>query len=455
MARGKYLEIVRELSEQIRSGEIRPGERLPTHRELAYRRGLSLGTATRVYTELFALGLVTGEVGRGTFARAPVATKASSFHYDREGPGVVDLSRNFMVLPGQAEQLASAAAEVIGRQAGDLLHYQPHAGRERDREAAAAWLTAGSPGTTPVEPSRIIICNGGQHALTMSLLAATQPGDTVAVEACTYPGLKVLAGVLRLRLAAVEMDADGIVPSALDALCRETRIPALYCMPTLQNPLGVVMPAGRRAELADVVVRHDLRVIEDDAYGLLVEDAPPSLASMLPDRTYYVQTLSKSLAPGLRVAFLVAPEAELARLTVIMRATTWTAPPLMAGVATQWISDGTADRTVRQKRLEAKRRQDLAKRLLAGFGQSAYPAGLHLWLTLPPRCRTDDLLVAARERGVLVSPASLFAADERVAVPQAVRLCLGAPGRQEDLERALRTLADVLDQKAQGLLWTV
>lgn len=443
------------MSERIRAGDIRPGERLPTHRELAYRHGLSLGTATRVYTELFALGLVTGEVGRGTFARSPVATKASSFHYDREGPGVVDLSRNFMVLPGQAEQLVAAAAEVIGSQAGDLLHYQPHAGRERDREAAAAWLSAGSPGITPVEPSRIIICNGGQHALTLSLLAATQPGDTVAVEACTYPGLKVLASVLRLRLAAVEMDAGGIVPSALDALCRETRIAALYCMPTLQNPLGLVMPAGRRAELADVVNRHDLRVIEDDAYGFLVEDAPPPLASILPDRTYYVQTLSKSLAPGLRVAFLVAPESEVARLTVIMRATTWTAPPLMAGVATQWISDGTADRIAQQKRREAKQRQDLARWLLAGFGTCAYPTSLHLWLTLPPRCRTDDVLVAARERGVLVSPASLFATDEQVAVPQAIRLCLGAPEHREDLERALRTLAEVLDRKAQGLLWTV
>jgi DNA-binding transcriptional MocR family regulator len=455
MGRAKYRKIVHDISEQIRSGVLRPGARLPTHRALAYTHGVSLGTATRIYAELFELGLVSGEVGRGTFVRAPVATKAAAFFYDREASNVVDLSRNFMVIEGQAEHFASAVAKTLEAEGHDLLLYQPHAGRDRDRAAGASWLSTDDVQFS-VDPSRVLVCNGGQHGLTLSLLATTQPGDIVAVEAYTYPGLKVLASVLRIRLVPVALDQHGIVPTDLDTLCRKERIKALYCMPTVQNPLGIVMPIERRREIAALAAHHDFRIIEDDAYGFLVENSPPPLASFAPERSYYLRTTSKSLAPGIRVAYLVAPEEDVARLTVIVRATTWTAPPLMAGLATRWIMDGTAGRLIVEKRMEARCRQALAAEILNGYEHSAHPASFHLWLKLPPGCRTDDFLVAARERNVLVSPASLFkVGDAATAIPQAVRLCLGAPQRRADLERALRTIVDVLRQRAQGLMGVV
>lgn len=456
MARARYRQIVGELSEQIRSGAIRPGERMPTHRDLAYTHGLSLGTATRVYAELIELGLVTGEVGRGTFARAPVAAHASTFHFDREAPSVVDLSRNFMVLDGQAAELAQATARALEHEADDLLHYQPHAGRERDRAAGAAWLAAGSAGRLPADAGRILICNGGQHGLTLALLAATRPGDAVAVEAYTYPGLKVLADVLRVELVPIGLDDEGMIPAELDAACHRHRVRLVYCMPTLQNPLGLVMPEQRRQDIAAVARRHDLRIVEDDAYGFLVDPPPPPLSSFAPERSYYLRTASKSLAPGLRVAYLLVPAEDVARLTVIVRATTWTTAPLMAQVVTGWINDGTAERLIAGKRAEARRRQELAAEALRGYAHGGHPSGLHLWLTLPAGCRTDDFLVAARERNVLVSPASLFkVGDPALPTPQAVRLCLGAPRRRDDLQRALAILADILGQRAQALIGAV
>lgn len=456
MARARYREIVQDLSERIRSGAIRPGERMPTHRDLAYTRGLSLGTATRVYAELVELGLVTGEVGRGTFARAPVAAKASAFYYDREASSVVDLSRNFMVLDGQSAHLSSAVAKALKDQTDDLLHYQPHAGRDLDRAAGASWLSAGSAEKFAVDPARLLVCNGGQHGLTLALLATTQPGDSVAVEAYTYPGLKVLADVLRVRLIPVALDQHGIIPAELEAVCSRGRIKLLYCMPTLQNPLGIVMPVKRRREIAAIASRHDIRIVEDDAYGFLVENPLPPLANFAPERTYYLRTTSKSLAPGLRVAYLVAPQEDIGKLTMIVRATTWTAPPLMASVVTHWITDGTADRLMVEKRTEARYRQQLAADMLDGYEHSGHPASFHLWLKLPPGCRTDDFLVAARERNVLVSPASLFkVGDAATAIPQAVRLCIGAPRQRKDLEHALRIVVEILEQRGQALMGAV
>jgi DNA-binding transcriptional MocR family regulator len=456
MASGKYRKLVQELAAQIRSGTIRPGQRLPTHRDLAHRHKLSLGTATRVYAELLELGLVTGEVGRGTFARSPIATAASSFHYDREAPSVIDLSRNFMVLPSQARQLRAATESELADQADELLLYQPHVGRDRDRIVAANWLSDKLK-NFEVEPSRIAICNGGQHGLTLSLLAATQPGDTVAVETFTYPGIKTLAQVLRLHLLPIATDSHGLIPEALEDACRSNSIKAVYCMPTLQNPLGITMPDYRRRSLAHVADRHNLRMVEDDAYGFLTEEAPSPIAALIPERTYYLRTVSKSLAPGLRVALIAAPLREIATLTRILRATTWTAPPLMAGIVTRWIVDGTADRIIAEKRIEMRKRYEMAKHILSSSVTiDDQKPGMHLWLKLPEGCRTDDVLVAARDHNVLVSPASLFYAGETLSTtPQAIRLCLGAPRDRNDLDRALHVVADTIKVSTARFVSTV
>lgn len=451
MARPKYRAIVDDIAERIRSGSIQAGERLPTHRALAYEHGLSLGTATRVYTELLKLGLVSGEIGRGTFARSPVITKASDFHYDREAPEVIDLSRNFMVLEEQEDYLQNAVARIMNEDAYDMLTYQPHAGRDRDRATGASWL---SNKNFSVEPSQLIICNGAQHGLALSLIATTQPGDTVAVESYTYPGLKVLAGVLGIELVAVPFDECGLIPTALEEICTDQRIKAICCMPTIQNPLGSVMPEKRRQELAAISASLDIFIIEDDAYGFLAEDAPAPIAACAPERTFYLRTVSKSLAPGLRVAYLSVPEDQVARVTRILRATTWTAPPLMPAIATQWIEDGTADKLIQNKRAEAIYRQNLAAGFLSDFENHAHPASYHLWLELPPGCRTDTFLLTARERNVLVSPASIFAVGGG-AVHPAVRLCLGAPKSRTDLTQALQIIRDVLREDSEGLLGMV
>src|SRR5205823_4227486 len=138
------------------------------------------------------------------------------------------------------------------------------------------------------------------------------------------------------------LDGHGIVPAALEDLCVKARPKAIYLVPTIDNPTTATLPLRRREEVIAIARRHGLAIIEDDAYGSLPFEAPPAMAALAPDLTWHIATLSKCATPALRVAYVVAPDVTCVfRLAGEMRATSLMAPPLMTGLATRWIQDGT------------------------------------------------------------------------------------------------------------------
>ena len=212
------------LEAEIREGRLLPGARLPTHRDLAFRHGLALNTASSAMRLLEMRGLVVGEVGRGSFVRAPGHADTASFRIEEGAPGLIDLSRNVMSLPGLADRFERAARLVLRRERAALADYQPHAGRAADRAAGAAWLSRRG---LPDDPSRVVICAGAQHAVTVALMATTRPGDAIAVEALSWPGIAASAAALGLEVLPVPMDEDGLRPRALLRLAVRRRIAAL------------------------------------------------------------------------------------------------------------------------------------------------------------------------------------------------------------------------------------
>ncbi|GAB3897451.1 PLP-dependent aminotransferase family protein [Kibdelosporangium lantanae] len=333
-----------------------------------------------------------------------------------------DLSFNSPSVPGQADRLRQALRDLAT--AGDLdalLRYQPHRGRAQDRAAIARHLRRGRGLTTGRE--RVLVVNGAQQGLAVTAMALLRPGDVVAVDAITYPGFKVLAGTLGLELAP--MTPHG--PDALDRLCRQRRVRAVYTMPTLHNPLGSVLDDAHRERLAETAQRHDLVIIEDAAYSYLVEDAPKPLATRAPDRTVYVSSLSKSVATGLRIGFVVAPEQHVEAIERAIRATTWHTPALTSAIATRWLEDGTVDRLETQKRADARQRQAVAREVLAGLPYVGHPSSYFLWL--PVNARADRVAASLARVKVAVSTAEPFATT--AAVPQALRLALGSVGLDE------------------------
>lgn len=372
MPRARYKSLVDTFAEDIRSGVLPPGTRLPTHRQLAADHRLALVTASRVYAELEAMGLVSGETGRGTFVREIALPPGQGSGQMSVATGMLDLNFNYPSLPGQAELLRTALRQLA--LSGDLealLRYQPHAGRLHERAAIARHLVSRG---LAVEAEQVLVVSGAQHGLAVAMMALLKPGDVIAVDALTYSGFKVLAETLHLEIVAIAVTAHGPDLEALQRLCRQRPVRAVYSMPTLHNPLGWVMSLEQRTQLVAIARQHHLMVIEDAAYAYLAEDAPPPLAALAPERTVYVGGFSKSVATGLRVGFVAAPAAWVKAIERTIMATTWNVPGVMSAIAVAWIEDGTVARLEAQKRQDAQARQALAAQVLAGVDYISHPS---------------------------------------------------------------------------------
>ncbi|WP_397452931.1 PLP-dependent aminotransferase family protein [Pseudomonas sp. NA-150] len=422
MPRSRYKSLVDAFAADIRAGRLLPGTRLPTHRQLAATEGLALVTATRVYAELEAMGLVSGETGRGTFVRETSLPPGLGIDQPDVTEGMADLNFNYPALPGQAELLRNALRQLAS--AGDLeslLRYQPHAGRLHERASVARHLRVR--GLT-AQAGQVLMVSGAQHGLTVTLMALLQPGDVIAADALTYSGFKVLADALHLEIVAIPVLEHGPDLQAMDTLCRSRRVRAVYTMPTLHNPLGWVMTAEQRQSLVALAREHELLIIEDAAYAFLAENPPPPLAELAPERTVYVSGLSKSVATGLRVGFVVAPIDKVPALERTIRATTWNTPGVLTAIASTWLDDGTVMQLEAEKRQDAQARQALAGEVLAGLRCIRHPSSYFLWLPLSDDARADQIAKALIDENVSVSTAEPFATTPHV--PHALRLALGS-----------------------------
>ncbi len=449
-----YRAIADVLAEDIEAGRLEPGMRLPTHRELAEQVGVTVGTVTRAYAEAGKRGLISGEVGRGTYVRDRDVPAAMPRPMDVEDGGApVELGINAPATPegDPASQALRRSLEELGRTPwlAELLSYQPAAGTVAHRTGGAAW--AGRFGLR-ARPEQVVVCAGGQHAMEVALAALTRPGDTLATEALTYPGIKVLARRFQLRVQGLAMDGQGLLPEALEAACRAGPVRLLYTQPTCHNPTGAVQGEERRRQVAEVARRHGVLVLEDDAYGLLPESRPPPLATYLPEASYFIAGVSKLLTPGLRIGYLVAPaRARGERLAEEVGLASLMTTPLMAEVLRRWVEDGTADALVASQRREVGERLALAREVLgAGVRHSGAVPLFHLWLALPEGRRSEEFVAQARRHGVSVTSAELFTTGPGPA-PAAVRVCIGSPRTRAQLERGLRRLREVMDVGAEPL----
>jgi DNA-binding transcriptional MocR family regulator len=443
MVQARYKQLVDALAAEIHAGRLPPGTRLPTHRQLAAKEGLALVTATRVYAELEAMGLVSGEPGRGTFVRETFLPRGQGIDQQAATSDMVDLNFNYPSLPNQAELLRAALRQLAT--SGDLealLRYQPHGGRAHERASMARHLTARG---LHVNADQVLIVNGAQQGLATTVMALLQPGDVVATDALTYPGFKVLAEAHRLELAPIPAAGHGPDLDALESLCKRRRVRAIYAMPTLHNPLGWVMGASRRRQLVAIARRHGLLIIEDAAYAFLAENPPAPLAALAPETTVYISGLSKSVATGLRVGFVAAPVQWVPKLERAIRATTWNTPGVMTAIACGWLDDGTVARLESEKRRDAMARQAIAADILARMHCVRHPASYFVWLSLPEEVRADQIATALMRDRVSVSTAEPFATSAQV--PHAIRLALGSV-ELSTLRSALEQVMRVIDRQA-------
>lgn len=438
--KARYKAVVDRYAQAIRSGQLPAGSRLPTHRTLAAGERISLATATRVYRELEEMGLVSGETGRGTFVRDLSLPPGHGVDQQVVAADVVDLNFNYPSLPEQGDALREALRQLA--MAGDIdshLRYQPHAGRLAERDIIARHLTCQH---FAPDAENVLIVNGAQHGLAVTVMGLLRPGDVVAVDALTYSGFKALAALYHLELAAIPCRPEGPDLQALHTLCQQRRVRAVYTMPTLHNPLGWVLNTGQRQALADLARQHDLLIIEDAAYARLVSHPPPPVVSYAPERTVYVTGFSKNIATGLRVGVVISPPRYRPEIERAIRATTWNTPTLISSLICAWIEDGTVARFETQKRQDARQRQQVAREVLCGLPVVSHPDSYFVWLPLDEDSRADRLANALMERRISVSTAEPFCVS--ATIPQALRIALGSVPF-DSLRPALLSVRDAVE----------
>ncbi|SEQ97297.1 DNA-binding transcriptional regulator, MocR family, contains an aminotransferase domain [Solimonas aquatica] len=440
--RPAYLAIADAIAEDIQTGALSASQRLPTLRKLAADLKLNFTTVARGYGEAQKRGLIDARPGQGTVVRELVASQP--VHRPRAG-GLLDMTMNMPPEPRDRALLERLRQGLLGLAEHDpyeLLRYCEFGGNVEEREAGAWWLRKRVP---ELHHQRVLLCPGVQSALLALFAVLARPGDSIACEAVTYPGIKGLATQLGIRLQGLPADDEGIDPDAFAALCAAEPPKALYCNPVYLNPTTAVMSLARRQAVVEIARRYSVPIIEDDAYGLLPSEVPPTLTALAPELSFYVTGFAKHLGAGPRVAYLCSPNARYAaRLAATLRTTAVMNSPLSCCLARRWIQDGTVEAVTLAIREESRQRQLLARQILKRAEYQSKAEAFHLWLSVPPPWNRIEFAAHLRAHGVGVVIADTFTVSGPV--PEAVRVCLGGSASREDCAHSLEIIEDAIEQ---------
>lgn len=439
-----YWRIAAALARDIRAGRLSNEERLPTHRALAQQLGVTVHTVTKAYAEAEKNGLVVSRTGRGTFVKGFPEEMANAAAIPKD---LINLAAN---TPSN-EPFNAVFSQVLGalsrrESLHGLLDYHVHPGLDRHRAAGARWISRRG---INARPDRIVVCHGAQEGLLAALAAVTRPRDTVLTEKLNYAGIRYIAEILHLNIRGVEIDEHGLVPDALEAACKEDRVAAILVNPTNHNPTNAFAPLERRQAIVDIAGRAGVFLVEDDIFGHIAGEGVPTLAELAPDRCIYVCGTSKSIAAGLRVGYILAPDGIFNSIIDSLQRMHWSSPAMMGEITTMLIENGHADEFVRWHRQEAMERQKIAAEIL-GVQPTISAPSYHMWMPLPEPWRAGDFAADLRTSGVLVAPSDRFAVD-RSPAPQAVRLSFGYVSDRERLKKGLNIIADKLGNQDKRL----
>ena len=436
-------QLERQLREGIRSGRLRTAARLPPSRELARELGVSRGVVVDAYSQLVAEGYLVARRGSGTEVAASIAAQPAvdASVVRREpairhhlGSGLPDVSG----FPRQAWQAATAAA--LRELPDPWLTYGRPRGFSRLRVALADYL--GRARATVATPREMIICAGLSHGLTLVWHALRERGARrVAVEDPAWPGQPDSVAFSGLEPVPIPVDASGLVVAELE----RADVDAVVVTPAHQYPMGVVLSPERRGALIDWARRHDALIVEDDYDAEYRYDREPvaALQGLAPERVIYAGTASKTLAPALRLAWLMVPKHLTDKVTA-QHLRTFAAPSVVEQAALAiMLERGQLERHLRQMRRRYRPRRDTLVEALAAelpearVGGAA--AGLHLVAWLPEGADEGAIAARARERGVAIHT---LHRDSAAVAPVPPALLLGYASLSEDaLRRAARELA--------------
>jgi 2-aminoadipate transaminase len=465
-----YRQIAGKIREGVESGSLLAGARLPAIRALAQQLGVNRDTVALAYDELVSQGIVESAVGRGTFVRSEAASPANAeaFHatlsplaeklleFERARPrfgASADAIPLHSLVPDASLYPADEFRRVLNRvlldHGPELLLYGGPQGHPELRRALARRFRDHS---LELGEDEIVLCHGASQGISLALRLFAQPGDVIALEDPTYTNALAAVSGLGLTAATVPMGADGPDLVALERTLSRPEVKVFYTIPTFHNPMGTTTSLAHRRALLDVATRCGKPVIEDGYEADLRFHGReiPSLAAL--DRTgcvLHLFSFSKSLFPGARVGAVTARGRLIDALVALKQATDLSdSLPVQAALA-EFVRGGGYDRHLARMRRVLRARCEalldaLEREMPEGTHWTHPEGGLQVWVELPERLETSDLLADAVGAGVLFAPGSQFHFDGRPS--RCLRLTFAMCG-PDALRAGVAKLAAVVRQR--------
>lgn len=460
-------QIISYIKKQILNGDWLIGQKLPSQRDMSKLLGVNRSTVVEAYSELIALGIIESNYGKGTVIinntwslifsdlspkwndyiesgshkeNLPTIQAINKLEFKKD---IIRLSTGEMAPDLFPHEMMKQVLSKIPSQALSLNYIEP-LGLEELRVVLCQRLKKIG---IDLKPTQILIVSGSLQALHLISMSILKPSSTMFLEEPSY--LKSLSGFESngLRLKGVPMDNMGIIPWMINIEKEEIDNAILYTIPTFHNPTGITMTKERRAELIKWCQRYKLPVIEDDVYRELWfdEEAPTPLKAM--DSTgnvLYLGSVSKSLAPGLRIGWVAGPEPVMERLGDIKMQTDYGSSSLSQWALTEWMQSGLYDKHLQDFRRKLVERRDFVINILENYygdiGSWGKPSGgYYIWLKIEKKIQTEKLFDLAIKENILINPGNMYSFKDNTCI----RLSYSYASL-EDLKKGLIRLSELI-----------
>jgi DNA-binding transcriptional MocR family regulator len=438
-----YLSLVNQLEKDIADGVLLPGTKLPPQRELADFLDINVSTISRAFKVCEKNGLLSGTVGSGTFVSYDV--NANIFLTpDQHASHLVEMGS---MMPETETISKNGIIELLQKMITEpdfekLLEYGNLEGRAWQREAAVKLVEKSGYKTTT---DLLLPASGDQNAIAAILAGLLQPGDRIGTDPLTYPGIKSAAKMLGIQLIPIKHENHEISEEGLLHACKNENIKGIYIIPNYQNPTTHIMSEDCRRMIASIAEEKNLIVIEDGINSLLMKKPLPAVASYAPEQTIYVVSLSKTVVPALRLAYIALPKRYKNDLKTALYNINISQSVFLMELASRMIVSRNVYKLVDERRQRIKKRNALVNQYLADYQVMGNDEIIFRWLLLPDGMEGEQFEAMAFERGVKVYAAERFTVGKAKPI-EAVRLAIGSPKSLEELEQGLRILKQLLKE---------
>lgn len=446
-----YKELALQLEKDIKDKRLLPGTKLPPQRELADYLDINLSTVSRAFKICEQKGFICASVGSGTYVAADALTNTIILSHPEEhkmiemGAILPDWRANHFL--GEYMQKLCLESDF-----SKLFQYGTSKGTLFQRQAATEWMGKAK---FYVNPEDIIFAAGGQNAITAILAGLFQPGDRVGTDPVTYPGIKTSAKMLGIQLIPIQQFQNEITEEGLQYACKTEKIKGLYIIPDYQNPTTHYMSLEKRKSIANIASKNKLIIIEDAINSLMSEDPLPPIATFAPNQTIYISSLSKIMAPGLRLSFVFVPEEYKKKVETALYNINVSVSPLMIELASRLITTDLWTNIAKERLAYIKQQNELVNRIFGKRGITKDKKEYRIegdkccpfrWISLPDTFTGKTFELYAKNAGIQLYSAERFAVGNAV-VPRAVRIAITSVKEPSELERGLCILKEILDSE--------